>query len=203
MGINDTGRGWAADGIAAQVDFLALHTGDPGTTGTNEATGGSPAYARKGITWAAASGGQRISSNSQTFDVPAGTYLAIGYWDAVTTGNFGGWAPLGGQSPQVGTAANTGDVITSYAHGLVNTDRVVLEQFQGVSLPTGYTEGVFYYVVGATTDTFQVSLTSGGAAVTISADGELSFTKCIPETFAGQGQLTVATGSAAIDCRPM
>lgn len=201
MGINDNGRNSAADGIAAVAAFLSLHTGDPSTTGANEATGGSPAYARKSVTWAAASSGQRVSSNSQTFDVPAGTYYWIGYFSASTAGTFYGSAPLGGQQPQIGTAANTGDVITSYAHGLVNTDRVVLEQFQGVALPTGYSEGTVYFVVGGTTDTFQVSLTSGGAAVTISADGELYFAKCIPETFSGQGQLTVATGSAAIDVR--
>lgn len=203
MGINDNGRNSACDGIAAVAIFGSLHTGDPSTTGANEATGGSPAYARKSITWAAASGGQRASSVAQSFDVPAGTYYWKGYFSASTAGTFYGATALGGQQPKAGTAANSGDVITSYAHGLVNTDRVALEQFQGNALPTGYSEGVAYFVVGATTDTFQVSLTSGGAAVTISSDGQLYFQKMIPETFAGQGILTVASGSDFIDARAM
>lgn len=203
MGLSTNGQNSLCDGLAAVAVFSSLHTGDPSTTGANEATGGSPAYARKSVAWNAASGGQRTSSGSQTFDVPAGTYYWVGKFSASTAGTYYGAAPLGGQAPQIGTAANTGDVITSYAHGMVNTDRVVLEQFQAVALPTGYSEGTVYFVVGATTDTFQVSLTSGGAAVTISTDGELWFTKCIPETFAGQGQLTIAAGSDAIDCRAL
>lgn len=201
MGLGVNGQNAAADGIAAVAAFLSLHTGAPSTTGANEATGGSPAYARKAVTWAAAASGQRASSGAVTFDVPAGTYYWIGHFSLVTAGTYYGCAPLGGQQPQIGTAANAGDTITSYAHGLVNTDRVILEQFQGVALPTGYSEEVVYFVTGATTDTFTVSLTSGGATVTISTDGELSFTKVIPETFAGQGQLTVPSGSAVIDAR--
>lgn len=39
--------------VAGTNRYISLHTGDPGTTGANEATGGSPAYARKLTTWAA------------------------------------------------------------------------------------------------------------------------------------------------------
>lgn len=58
----------------------ALFTADPGTTGavTGEVTGGSPAYARKAITWGAASNG--VITATVTFDVPAGTtvtYAAV------------------------------------------------------------------------------------------------------------------------------
>lgn len=51
----------------------ALFTADPGSTGsvTGEVTGGSPAYARKALTWGAASGG--VVTATVTFDVPAGT----------------------------------------------------------------------------------------------------------------------------------
>lgn len=201
MGMSVNGQNSMCDGLAAVAIFDSLHTGDPSTTGANEATGGSPAYARKSITYAAAASGQRASNVAVTFDVPAGTYYFVGKFSASTAGTFYGFAPLGGQTPQIGTAANTGDVITSYAHGLVNTDRVVVFPIQGVTVPAGWTAGTVYFVVGGTTDTFQVSLTSGGAAVTISADGELGFQKCIPETFAGQGQLQIPSGSDVIDAR--
>lgn len=201
MGLSVNGQNAAADGLAAVAVFSSLHTGDPSTTGANEATGGSPAYARKAVAWSAASGGQRVSSGSQTFDVAAGTYYWIGKFSLVTAGTYYGAAPLGGQTPKVATAANSGDVFTSYAHGYANTDRVVVFDIEGAGVPTGLTEGTVYFVVSSTTDTFQVSLTSGGAAVTFSTDGSVGVQRCIPEVFAGQGQLTVAAGSDAIDAR--
>lgn len=65
----------------------ALFTADPGATGTvvGEVTGGSPAYARKTITWGAASGG--VISGTVTFDVPAGTTVTYaGLCSSATAG---------------------------------------------------------------------------------------------------------------------
>lgn len=53
--------------------WIALHTGNPGTTGANEATGGSPAYARKQTTFTSGTTGT-LSGTAVTIDVPAGTY---------------------------------------------------------------------------------------------------------------------------------
>lgn len=75
---------------ATNFAFASLHTGAAGTTGANEATGGSPAYARKAITWTdGASDGQTVGAQV-TFDVPAGTYVEIGFWSAASGGTFGG-----------------------------------------------------------------------------------------------------------------
>lgn len=75
--------------------YASLHTADPSTTGTNEVTGGSPAYARKAINFNAASAGSMGSSNAPVFDVPASTTVAyVGFWDAATTGNFLGAAAV-------------------------------------------------------------------------------------------------------------
>lgn len=66
--------------------YISLHTADPGTTGTNEATGGSPAYARKQTTW---SGSTDTRTGSEvTIDVAAGTYTYAGIWSAATSGTF-------------------------------------------------------------------------------------------------------------------
>lgn len=53
-----------------------LFSADPGTSGaaTNELTGGSPAFARKALSWGAASGS--AISGSGTFDVGAGLTVA-------------------------------------------------------------------------------------------------------------------------------
>lgn len=88
-------------GNAAGVTFTApaaiyasLHNGAPGDTGANEITGGTPAYARKSITGAAAAGGSITYEPDVVIDVPATTVMHVGYWDAVTAGNFLGSDPV-------------------------------------------------------------------------------------------------------------
>jgi hypothetical protein len=66
------------------VNTVSLHTGDPGSEGTsNEVTGGTPAYARKAITFSAASSGARDSSSAPVFDIPASTTVRwVGFWNS-------------------------------------------------------------------------------------------------------------------------
>lgn len=78
-----------AAAYAGAATYASLHNGAPGTTGANEISGGSPAYARKEITWTAGASDGVYTSNTLNFDVPAGTDLTdIGLWDAVSGGNF-------------------------------------------------------------------------------------------------------------------
>ncbi|MHC1731963.1 MAG: hypothetical protein AB9888_08060 [Bacteroidales bacterium] len=56
--------------------------------GATEISGGSPAYARKAVTWGAASGGVlTMNGTDPVFDVPAGTVGSVAFYDAVTAGN--------------------------------------------------------------------------------------------------------------------
>lgn len=65
----------------------ALYTTAPGATAGTEVTGGSPAYARKPISWSAPSNG--VMTATVTFDVPAGTtVVGAGVHDALTAGNY-------------------------------------------------------------------------------------------------------------------
>lgn len=74
-------------------NWISLHTSDPGTTGTGEASGGSPAYARKQTTWTGGAADGSVTGSQVAFDVPAGTYTHIGVWSAATAGTFvGGFA---------------------------------------------------------------------------------------------------------------
>ena len=57
------------------------------------------------------------------------------------------------------------DVFTLTAHGLVNTNQVRFKSTE--VLPAPLVENQLYYIISATTDTFKVSLTSGGSAVDI------------------------------------
>jgi hypothetical protein len=56
-------------------------------------------------------------------------------------------------------------VFQAAAHPLANNNRVV---FTGPGLPPEIVVGLTYYVINKTTNTFQVSLTQGGSAVTVS-----------------------------------
>lgn len=67
--------------------YGAVYTTAPGASAGTEPSGGSPAYARKSLSWSAASGG--VISATATFDIPSGaTIVGIGLHSAVTAGNY-------------------------------------------------------------------------------------------------------------------
>lgn len=91
MALTALSKETAADAIIGLGTWISLHTGDPSTTGANEATGGSPAYARQQTTWSADSTDDGVRAGTQvTIDVPAGTYTHFGLWSASTSGTFVG-----------------------------------------------------------------------------------------------------------------
>lgn len=188
---------------AAGAKYGSLHTAYS-ATGTNELTGGSPAYARKALTWAAAgtpTAGAKETSASAVFDVPASqTVRWIGLWDAVTVGNFLGMTPNGGTTPQAFVVPDiANDILECAAHGFVNNDTVVVWSVPGDPLPTPLAEGTVYYVISATTDDLQLSATQGGAAVNLTAIGAGSIQKIVPEVFNAQGTHTVTKVTITLD----
>ena len=66
------------------------------------------------------------------------------------------------------TFTDAGDLVTSVAHGLRNGDTVIL---LSLTSTTGITAGIRYFVISATTDTFQLSSTYGGSAIALTTDG--------------------------------
>lgn len=185
---------------AAGAKFGSLHSAYS-ATGTNELTGGSPAYARKAATWAAAAAGAKATSAGLAFDVAGGSTVRwIGMWDAVTAGNFLGMTPNGGTTPQafvVPTIAT--DFLECAAHGFANGDTLTVWAVPGDPLPTPLVEGNVYFVVGQTTDHLQLSLTSGGAAIDITAIGAGFLQKLVAEVFGAQGTHTVTTVTMTLD----
>jgi hypothetical protein len=68
--------------------YGALYTTAPGASAGTEVTGGSPAYARKALTWVAGSS-DGVASVTVTFDVPAGTtVVGAGVHTAITAGTY-------------------------------------------------------------------------------------------------------------------
>lgn len=84
MALTNATKESAALSVSALGASVSLHAGDPGTTGANEATGGSPAYARKTTTWTGGTADGVVTGSAVVFDVPAGTYTHIGLWNGST-----------------------------------------------------------------------------------------------------------------------
>jgi len=197
MGLSSNAKNAQLDHLATIATFCSIHNAIPSDAGTNEISGGSPAYARKAIGWDAASGGvMNKDATDPVFDVPAGTEAAfMGLWSALTAGVFYGFMPInGGDISGVAVTDGTADSATSRAHGLTDDDRVFLRAAHGEALPTGLDASTVYYVVSATTDTFQLSATQGGAAIDIGA-GEFHFQRVTIQTYTVQGTMTVDTAS--------
>lgn len=84
MAFTNATKETAALAVTALGASISLHTADPGTTGTSEATGGSPAYARKTTTWTGGASDGSVPGSQVTFDAPAGTYTHMGIWNGST-----------------------------------------------------------------------------------------------------------------------
>jgi hypothetical protein len=193
--LTTSGRNQLLD--ATDVAFLSLHTGYPGLTQANEVTGGTPAYARKGVTWASAAAGSKASSNAQVFDVPAATTVAwVGYSTAVSAGSGRAVAP-NGAAPKEFIVDATADTIQSPAHGYANGTTIV---FYGGTAPGGLTAGTIYFVVNTATDTFKVAATLGGSAIdlTSQATSDCVVSVIVQEVFGAQGTMTLATGASTM-----
>lgn len=171
-------------------------------TGTNELTGGSPAYARKALTWgAAAARAKALTATLPVFDVPAAATVAwFGLWDAVSAGNFLAMMPNGGGTPESFVVPDaTNDILEAPGHGFSNTNTVVVWAVPGYTLPTGLAEGTVYHVRDVTTDDFKLAATPGGAAIDISAVGSGFVQRIVVEVFAAQGTHTISAATMSID----
>lgn len=84
MPLNATGKAVALDAIAAAITYLSLHTDTIGGGTSNEVTGGTPAYARKGVTWDPSGGGSVDLATQPVFDVPVATIRRVGLFGHAT-----------------------------------------------------------------------------------------------------------------------
>jgi hypothetical protein len=91
---------------------------------------------------------------------------------ASTTGITTGMQVTGTGTPSTTAIAVTltdaGDTVNLATHGLANGDEV---SFATIVTTTGIVIDKIYFVVNQVANTFQVALTQGGAAITLSANG--------------------------------
>lgn len=96
------------------------------------------------------------------------------------------------------TATASDDTFTSSTHGYANGDLVVLSGLTGGS---GLVASYPYFVIGQTTNTFQVSQTSGGAAVNFTTDVTVGTVNKVAELTGGSpayARKSIAFASAAL-----
>jgi P2-related tail formation protein len=84
--------------------------------------------------------------------------------------------PTDNPDAEVGTfdASNVdvvNDKITIVAHGMANNTQIRFYQPRGATLPVPLVDGVYYFAVGVTADTFRVARTSGGATIDLITGG--------------------------------
>lgn len=173
----------ALDAIA--TFYVGAHDDYPGDDGSHELSGGAPAYARKQVNPGAAAAGARISAETPSLDIPAGTLSWLSVWSAAAAGTYRGCFPQGGMRKRFFADPVT-DEIFSPAHGFADGTKIV---FFGSGLaPGGLTAGTIYFVVSATTDTFKVATTLGGPAIDINAGSgaQVWVSRIIPLTYGSQ-----------------
>jgi hypothetical protein len=188
--------------------YIALFTavGSDAGTGFTEVSGGS--YAR--VTTSAASwnspGGTSPSteSNASSLTFPAataswGTIIAVGLYDALTSGNLLAWDYLGNfnWSPVTITAASPG-VVTFPANGFSAADSIIFTTEFGGAAPTvsaGSLSGTLT-VISPTTDTF--TMQNGATAINTSTSGSGMIRKITPLVVNTGGIPTFGAGSLVL-----
>lgn len=137
------------------------------------------AYARKVTAptdYSAPSGGSFTTVNDLAWpQATGGSSLCIqaGLCDAASSGNLIAWGLLAPSALKDFQAETEDAEFVVPGHGWSNGTEVrLIQKDASPGLPGGFDANTKYFIVSATDDAFKLSLTSGGAAVTISSDGE-------------------------------
>lgn len=175
--------------------YASLHSSYSGT-GASELSGGS--YAREAVTWNSAAGGTKTSASvAGTYSIYAGGTVAfIGLWSASSGGSFGGMGPNGGGSQYGFTSTAAAPVVfTAPFSAFTNGQTVVLFDSAGATISPDFTVGTVYYVLNASGATFQLSATSGGAAVNSVTVGAGIVQAINVEAFGSAGTFTLSSAT--------
>lgn len=198
MPLSTAAEDYALDQLGSNnLLYASLHSAYS-ASGSNEISGGS--YARQAATWSAASGGSKsLTTTLPSFSVPASASVEfIGFWTLSSSGTFQGMIPNGGASPYTFAASASNNVFTAPGSAYSNGATVVVFPTAGSTTPGGFTAGTVYYVVSASSDTFKLSASSGGSAITVTADGSGIVQAITPESFGAAGTFSVTSGAITL-----
>lgn len=159
--------------------FAGLFTTVPADDGTGGVEPSGGAYARVSVANNATqfpSANPKVNANAITFPVPTAPWnqcKAMGWWSASTAGTLRHWAYLCDMIIPMAVGIASTDFVWAPGHSFTNGMLVIGWAPAGSTMPAGLTAGTEYFVVGVTGSSFQLSLTSGGAAINITADGSM------------------------------
>lgn len=173
--------------ICSSGDVVALMTTNgSSTTSGVEVSGGS--YARQDVTWYAPSSGTRSNSTDMIFSgLPDCELQGWETYNGSSRRQFGVFEQRSGSASQ-----STGQ-ISSTAHGFADGDPIV---FLYGYAPSGCTYATTYYVRDATTDSFAVAATAGGAALPFALNSGVVFGRVLVIS-SGQN-ITAAPGTFSL-----
>ena len=179
--------------------YASLHSAYS-STGAHELSGGSPAYARLAVTWgSAASNSMSLTGTPYSFNVPASSTVEfIGFWDSLSGGNFEAMFPAGNATAYAFSAPSATSTLLAPGSAYAATQPVVVFVTGGATLPAGLTAGTIYYIVSPSSDSFQLSATSGGSAITLTGDGSGIVQAITSEVFSGAGDYSLSSGSVSL-----
>lgn len=178
--------------------YVSLHTAYPGEAAnqsTNECAYGSyarVAVARSGSGWTVTANSVSPAANVQFPAASSGSEVA--YFFGVGVGSSGSTVLLyfggigGPPAPFTGTASDNIVKCTGITFSV--SDRVAFYVAQGVSLPTGITEGTVYFVKTVSDSDITISTTDGGSELNITADGAGIAQKITPLTITSSPSVT-------------
>ena len=85
--ITNTAKDIMLDALDDEALYISAHDGAPGLIGSNEISGGAPAYARVRSEYDAASGGSMALTATETLDIPSGASITyLGLWNIASAG---------------------------------------------------------------------------------------------------------------------
>lgn len=149
------------------------HTGAAETFTGAELSGGT--YSRATTPFGTASNLSKVQTSVGTIEgVAASRTLRwlVGY-DALSGGNELVRSPIGSSQNSFFefTVRAATDMLEVPNHSFVTNDTVTLLDSRE-SLPSGITQGNIYYIINYSSDSLQISDTSGGATVNVTVDGD-------------------------------
>lgn len=170
-------------GVAFAADatlFAALLTTMPADDGTGAVEANYGGYARVSVTNNATnfpSANPKVNGTAINFvqatTAQAGLIRGLAWFNAASAGTMRAYARLCDKLSPMAVAIAATDTIWAPGHTLVNGEKAIVWAPAGVTLPTGLTADTEYFVVGVSGNSLQLSLTSGGTAIDITADGAM------------------------------
>jgi len=189
--------GWARPTALDSLEIALLNTmpADDGT-GFSEPSGNNYARVTRNPSDANYNISTDIVSNSAdiTFNVLTGPIGEIVGWATFDGGGTIRWAQDAGDLPVAASVAASNDTFTRASHGFANNQLMRVFALEGLALPGGVSEDTTYHVINVTTDTWQLSTSSGGSAIDITSDGCLNVRRWFGRSFTTDEQPVIPAG---------